>query len=512
MIIKDLFSHKIHSSSVSWAEKLIDIACIFNEFDGTPYDRAQIEARFAEISPRASAVASIVERDVSKFRDEISAYPAYLGLYRVECYNGQWYIFLSHAAKRFLVSEEPNVAAFLMVQLLLFQYPNGMGTAYFSGSCNLRVQRNASSRTLEMINNSVHLSPLRLICRAIEADSILRDVSFFDAIVSFEEIYALANSSDIFIKALPDLDATCRVLSDYRAGLVELPDHFERRFHLLNHTNFLKSDRSGIRIRETFGPNDQSAILKKFLAINSFESHFDGFDGISNHHELERSISDCSWGKYFDGVKSIDAATFSVLTEEPLDIFPEINEFSTTDKSAEIFKARDTYPFRRLIFDPVPSSERDRKRTIYADPEVTKIKRQRANLTHKIILEKLHNYLDLRGAVSFENEHVDLFSLFPSDKKFLFEVKSVTDDNLLSQVRKGLSQLYEYRYRYQGDIGYDVNLCLVFPNEPRSVSWVEEYLCEDREILVMWFEEDELCCSKYCLCPDDVFSSVVAEV
>ena len=30
----------------------------------------------------------------------------------------------------------------------------------------------------------------------------------------------------------------------------------------------------------------------------------------------------------------------------------------------------------------------------------------------------------------------------------IFEAKSVTDDNELAQIRHGLSQLYEYRYRH----------------------------------------------------------------
>ena len=123
MEIKDLFSHKIHSSGSDWPNKLIDIATIFSEFDGQPYDRDAIEDRLSKISPRSSAVA----RDPSKFRDEISAYPAYLGLYRVELLNDVWHIFLSQAAKQFLITEEPDVAAFMMLQLIVFQYPNGMG-------------------------------------------------------------------------------------------------------------------------------------------------------------------------------------------------------------------------------------------------------------------------------------------------------------------------------------------------------------------------------------------------
>ena len=75
----------------------------------------------------------------------------------------------------------------------------------------------------------------------------------------------------------------------------------------------------------------------------------------------------------------------------------------------------------------------------------------------------------------------------------------MTVDNLLSQTRKGVSQLYEYRYRYQDVIGYDVNLFLVYPQEPTSIPWLQEYLCADRHIGIIWFDDgDQMQYSAYC--------------
>ena len=103
------------------------------------------------------------------------------------------------------------------------------------------------------------------------------------------------------------------------------------------------------------------------------------------------------------------------------------------------------------------------------------------------------------GAEPFENEHIDLFAQIPSDGKYLFEIKSVIGDNLLSQTRKGLSQLYEYRFRYKSEIGIDTKLCLVLPNEPTSINWLQEYLCVDRQIAVIWFGADgNLQYSQFC--------------
>ena len=63
-------------------------------------------------------------------------------------------------------------------------------------------------------------------------------------------------------------------------------------------------------------------------------------------------------------------------------------------------------------------------------------------------------------------------------------------DSLLDQIRKGLSQLYEYRYRYRAVISDEqISLCLVLPENPSVIPWITEYLCDDREIALCWFEE-----------------------
>lgn len=114
-------------------------------------------------------------------------------------------------------------------------------------------------------------------------------------------------------------------------------------------------------------------------------------------------------------------------------------------------------------------------------------------------MQQLDEYLRNLGAEPFENEHIDLFAQIPSDGSFIFEVKSITSDNLLSQTRKGLSQLYEYRFRYKKEIGYSVTVCLVYPYEPNELFWLQEYLCVDKQIAVCWFsEKGGLNYSKYC--------------
>ncbi len=489
MEIKDLFSHKIHSSGDDWPNKLIDIASIFSEFDGKPYDRSAIEKRLSEISPRASAVA----RDPSKFRDEISAYPAYLGLYRVELVNNQWHIFLSHTAKQFLISEEPNVAAFMLLQLILFQYPNGMGVAYSSASSNVRIQSNTRDRTLGFIKDFVHLSPFRLICMGLRADSILKGISPLQAMISIDEVFVLANQAISNNKANPLIDDVKNILVAYRNGELPAPKKYENRFHILKHTNFLISNRDGIKIRNALSKTDANELLQKLEIINSIDIQFSGFDYATNSKELLKEIRACSWGRYFDGVKTLESEKVNILTNENPFVYSELEALTIDDAKKEglkVIKAENIYPLREVNFSKNSNVSKVRAKVVYADPELTKIRRQRANLSHKILLEKLHDYLESQGVTPLENEHIDLFAKLPSKDKFIFEVKSITTNNLLSQTRKGVSQLYEYRYRYQDIIGYDVNLFLVYPQEPTDIPWLQEYLCNDRHIGVIWFDEN----------------------
>lgn len=490
MEIKDLFSHKIHSSKDSWANKLIDLAFVFAEFDGLLYDRKELEERLSKISPRASSVA----RDPSKFRDEISAYPAYLGLYRVELVSNKWHFVLSETAKKFLVTEEPNVPAFMLLQLILFQYPNGMGVAYYSNSDKIKIQANTRDRTLEFIQNGIHLSPFRLICKCIQSKSLLDKESIFNISLSYDEIFALANDPRINISVSPSIDVVKQSLIDFSKGLISPLQSYESRFHILKHTDFLVPEKSGVRLRSPINSVDYKELTNRLTAINNIDSAFTGFDLAKDSIDLLKVIIDGAWGRYFDGISSLNSEVVNILTsEEGILSGPAVEHES--DKGETIEKPATsiplTYAFRKRNQDDerYTSFSTPQSRT---DPELTRIRRQKSNLSHKLILQQLEEYLESKGCDPLDNDHVDLFAQIPGDGKFLFEVKSTSSTNLLSQTRKGVSQLYEYRFRYQEEIGYDVSLCLVFPKKPDDIEWIEEYVCKDRGIGIIWFEEEIL--------------------
>jgi hypothetical protein len=269
-MITDLFSHKIHSSVNEWPDKLTELAAIFAEFDGQLFDRNAFEHRLEKISPRASYLAQAAKKtgkagrlDVSKFRDEISAYPAYLGLYFLEMSAAGWIVRLSQTAKHFLVREEPDVGAFLRLQLPLFQYPNAMGAAYRPLTNSLRIQANTSDRTLNFIEKGIHLSPIRLIAVALKADAILREYDILQASVTFDEIFGLANADDINKQTLPPLDAVTSTLQKIRAGLISIPNKYESRFHTLKHMELFVLERGTVKLRKAANQIDGQQIASQ---------------------------------------------------------------------------------------------------------------------------------------------------------------------------------------------------------------------------------------------------------
>lgn len=483
-MITDLFSHKIHSSGADWPDKLVEIASIFKEFDGRIFDRAEIEERLRSISPRVAVFAADATRDPSKFRDEISAYPAYLGLYRLEFDGSNWILRLSESAKKFLTSDEPDVATFMRLQLPLFQYPNGMGMAYSAE--NARIQANARDRMLKLIQDGIHVSPFRLICRALVADSRLRGVDEVEAVVLISELYALVNHSAINKTSSPAIDQIVTVLQDIRAGRVLPPDRFESRFHILDHTEMIDRQRESLSFRRPVNEPDRVDMQKKIVAILSINAQFEGFDASRNGDDLIDIAKSGAWGQYFDGLRTLSADTVSVLAQ---DMAMADSEAIVTPARVRVMPAAPLrYAFRRHTGPSVPHKISTRKEEL-ADPEVTRVKRERRSLAHKQMVAALDDLLRSKGAEPKENPHVDLYAEIPNDGAYLFEVKS-GGENLLAQIRKGVSQLYEYRFRYKGEVRADAVLCLVLPDEPTGLSWLEEYLCVDRDISLCWLDQE----------------------
>jgi hypothetical protein len=487
-MIVDLFSHKIHSSDDGWPDKLVELASLFLAFDGKVYDREEIELALKAISPRAA----YAPRDPSKFRDEISAYPAYLGLYRLSPSPEGWRIFLTETAKTFLLKEEPDVGSFMRLQLALFQYPSGMGAAFVPHTNRVRIQANARDRTLLLISQGVHLSPLRLIVSGLIADSEIKSVPFYESALTYKEIFALANHSSVNRNALPDREAVRNVLIEYRKGNIVTPRKFESRFHILKHTDLFNLGRQELTFRKPVSEEDEADLLKKITAITQIDNQFLSFDTATSGRELEEIIAKGTWGNYFDAISTLRGDAISALSVDIIST-PSVEPMLVPAEPA----VPKTFPLTQrreyIASTVVPNRQKE-----LADPETTRIKRQRRNLAHKLLIDKMCEHLSKIGAVPQDNPHIDLYARVPDDGSFLFEMKS-GGENLLDQIRNGISQLYEYKFRYSKVIEKNTTLCLVVPRDPKEIPWLHEYLSKDREICLCWFDDkDNLDYSSLC--------------
>jgi hypothetical protein len=122
---------------------------------------------------------------------------------------------------------------------------------------------------------------------------------------------------------------------------------------------------------------------------------------------------------------------------------------------------------------------------------VDRAKRERASTSHETLVSLMAERLRQRGAIPKANRYVDLSARLDAED-YLFEMKSTTEDNPHSQIRRGLSQLYEYRYIQNVE---KAKLVLVIENPlPKKNHWMEDYLINDRSVLLVWDGDGKFHC------------------
>jgi len=132
------------------------------------------------------------------------------------------------------------------------------------------------------------------------------------------------------------------------------------------------------------------------------------------------------------------------------------------------------------------------QRTLRAQQEVAYFKDQakleRATNAHIALVNLVSQRIRQNGGIPKSNQLIDLAVRL--DQDYIFEMKSTNDDNARSQVRKGMSQLYEYRY-LQNKPGAKLILVVEKPLGA-SHSWMLDYMESDREINLVWDGNEEL--------------------
>ena len=484
-IIKKFFSNKIESSRPEWGDYLLEIADIFSMFDGEELDRELLSERFSAISGRSPYAL----RDVANFRDEFGAYGTYLGLFHIENKDGRWSIYLSKAAKYFLCSTEPDVEAFCRTQLALFQYPNGAGAV--PGA--LRIQNNVKVDTIREIENGIHINPLRLVCRVVVTLHELYGIELQNIEVKYSTLFMLFNDNAINQTFSPSLESI-KLSLDYYADNAPPAwvfsghnlTNFKRNFHIFERTGlFTRIRNDGLTVA-----NSPKA-YQYIKTISEMDHNFAAFEVCYGAPDVSQAVQNIilspAWGRYYDSL-SMPMNTLVALSDEldsidTLFIAPPIGTITIADQPFPPLREYQTNQIRAFS----PAGNR-------IDPFETLIRREKANREHARILTMLAAKLRANGHCPLENVFIDLYSEI-ENQTYIFEVKSNNRRNALSQIRKAVSQLYEYRYRGNKD---GAILCIVLQEQP-SQDWIEDYLLHDRGILVCWLVDDvRLECPEEC--------------
>ncbi len=122
---------------------------------------------------------------------------------------------------------------------------------------------------------------------------------------------------------------------------------------------------------------------------------------------------------------------------------------------------------------------------------MSQAKKDRANSAHEKLVNLVADRIKRANSIPKSNPLVDLAARVGTER-YIFEMKSTTDGNARSQIRRGVSQLYEYRYLQNLP---DAKLVLVIENPLSSnLDWYKDYLFKDREILMIWDGDNKLHC------------------
>lgn len=122
--------------------------------------------------------------------------------------------------------------------------------------------------------------------------------------------------------------------------------------------------------------------------------------------------------------------------------------------------------------------------------EIDLVARERASRSHYMLEELIVELAKAQKLSPRYNQNIDIFFKTPSGA-VLVEIKSCTDNNFHSQLRKGVSQLFEYRFLYGSLLGPNVAMLLLMEcAPPSSKRWLVDYV-RSLGIILAWKEPHE---------------------
>ncbi len=130
------------------------------------------------------------------------------------------------------------------------------------------------------------------------------------------------------------------------------------------------------------------------------------------------------------------------------------------------------------------------------DFSVDPVAMERANYQHWVLEQLMAEALSSGQVSVLTNQLVDMLAQ-SSSEAILFEMKSCNSSSARSQIRRGISQLLEYRFLHRGILPEKTSICLVLERRPPiKTEWMLDYL-DSLGVGVIWKEDTEqsLVCS-----------------
>jgi hypothetical protein len=112
---------------------------------------------------------------------------------------------------------------------------------------------------------------------------------------------------------------------------------------------------------------------------------------------------------------------------------------------------------------------------------------ERANKEHRATVKKLRKTLEELGYTPQYNKLIDIFCRLKTGPA-IFEIKSANRSNEKAQIRRAISQLYEYRYLHN----LETSTLWIVLSQPITEVWLEGYIINDRNIRLLWVEKESI--------------------
>lgn len=127
------------------------------------------------------------------------------------------------------------------------------------------------------------------------------------------------------------------------------------------------------------------------------------------------------------------------------------------------------------------------------DPIQRALLLERANNVHEQLVQAVADIIRDRGFDPLEDSN-SFDVAVDGEYEALIEIKTINRDNCISQIRKAVSQLPEYRWKHRDRFSSDAKQIVVLSEDPTQYvdSDFFEYLVEDRGLIVTWQQQGVL--------------------